>query len=133
MKKKHIILFLSFLSFAFSNHMIAQTTKKYDMLLATISHPQAKILDFISNGLTVENTQLLSKNEYKTKRVIISKFTLSNGSFDELSFSRTYEKAISNYKQLANPDLEVRYNPFNTTRPRNSKVWDASVIFKETK
>ncbi len=133
MRKEYIILLFSFLSFAFSNHMIAQTTKKYDMLLATISHPQAKILDFISNGLTVDNTQLLSKNEYKTKRVIISKFTLSNGSFDELSFSKTYEKAVSNYKSLANPDLEIRYSPFSTIRPRNYKVWDASVIYKETK
>jgi hypothetical protein len=103
------------------------------MLLATIANPKAKIGDFISNGYTVDNTQLLSKNEYKTKRVIIAKFTLSNGSFDEVSFSKTYEEAVTNYKQLANPDLDIKYSPFDTSRPRNSKVWDSSVKYYENK
>jgi len=131
MKKTHLILLFSL--FWTSNNIIAQTTKEYDMLLATIANPKAKIGDFISNGYTVDNTQLLSKNEYKTKRVIIAKFTLSNGSFDEVSFSKTYEEAVTNYKQLANPDLDIKYSPFDTSRPRNSKVWDSSVKYYENK
>jgi hypothetical protein len=131
MKKTHLILLFSL--FWTLNNIIAQTTKEYDMLLATIANPKAKIGDFISNGYTVDNTQLLSKNEYKTKRVIIAKFTLSNGSFDEVSFSKTYEEAVTNYKQLANPDLDIKYSPFDTSRPRNSKVWDSSVKYYENK
>lgn len=135
---KKIIFIVLFMTFSVIIFGQSNSNIEYDMLLGTIRNPHATTYDFISNGFKVENTQLLSKSEYRNKKSIKKEFTDRKGNFDETSFQKTYEKAKKHYQLMGDPAFlkninEVKYSPFDVTRPRNSKVWDASVIYKETK
>lgn len=110
--------------------------KAHDMLLSTLSNPEAKTLDFIGNGVTPENTQLLKKDDYKNKDYIKSKFTDASGKFDEQSFDYAYNAALYNFntisdeRALENLD-EVEYEFYDWTRPSASKVRSVDIKYSK--
>lgn len=108
--------------------------KVNDMFLATIKNPNAKLYDFISNDIVSTNTQLLDKEDYKSKDVIKARFTTEEGKFDEVAFNNYYQHALINFNQLSNEDTikkldEVKYDAFDTSRPLDSKVFSVDVKF----
>ena len=105
-----------------------------DMFLATITNPQATTYDFLNNNVNPNNTQLLDIEEYKLNDYIKSQFTTADGVFDEESFNKAYKKAMFNFNQISSEeaikDLDnVKYNPFDTSRPKEAKVWDLDIKF----
>lgn len=110
--------------------------KLNDMLLETLANPSAKAYDFLSNGITAENTQILDKEEYKRKQTIQDQFKLSDGKFDEIGFNQAYQVALHNYNQISNEELvkkmdQVEYDPFDLTRPKNARTWSVDVKFSQ--
>lgn len=104
-----------------------ENIKAHDMLLSTLANPQAKTLDFIDNGITTENTQLLKKDEYKNKDFIKARFTGNDGKFDEKSFDYAYNVALYNFNNISNEKAlenldEVEYEFYDWTRPMDSKA-----------
>lgn len=75
-------------------------TKPNDIFVATVSAPDATLLDFLSNNLNVDNTSLLSKEEYLRTPFVKKKFTDSNGVFNNEQFEVFYNKAKENYNNL---------------------------------
>jgi hypothetical protein len=110
--------------------------KPNDMFLATINNPNAKTYDFINNNVTSENTQILSKDDYKHKDTIKAKFTNEEGKFDDVMFDNFYNVALYNYNQLSNEkaiaDLDVvEYDPFDSTRPKGAKLRAVEISFSQ--
>lgn len=110
--------------------------KTNDMLLETLANPNAKTYDFLNNGITSENTQLLDKSEYKRKDFIKEQFTQSDGKFDEQGFDNAYAFALHNLNNIANDELvekmdHVQYDPFDLSRPVGSKTWNVDVKFSK--
>ena len=68
--------------------------KPNDMFLATINNPNAKTYDFINNNVTSENTQILSKDDYRHKDTIQAQFTNEEGKFDDVMFDNFYNVEI---------------------------------------
>ena len=101
--------------------------KTNDMLLSTLSNPEAKTLDFINNGVTTDNTQLLGRDEYKNKSLIKEQFTNNEGTFNDDAFNYAYEVALNNFNAISNESAfnnldEVEYEFYDWTRPMASKV-----------
>lgn len=110
--------------------------KQNDMLLATLANPGAKPHDFLNNDLNPENTQLLDKDFYKSKRVIKEQFTLPDGKFDEQGFNNAYNLALNNYNLISNEESlkeleKVEYDPFDAMRPVGSQVYSVDVKFSK--
>ena len=113
-----------------------EITKPNDILVATINNPGATTSDLKSLQLSIENTGLLSKDDYKAKQYIKDQFTDDKGKFNELSFNNFYDQASQHYKELGNDqyfkDLEtIEYSPFDLTRPKDSKTFSVNVEYSK--
>jgi hypothetical protein len=73
--------------------------KQNDMLVATISKADLSATDLLKNNLTLENTQLLPREEYKKYKYIQDKFE-KDGKFDEELYNKYYDVAYQNYQHL---------------------------------
>ena len=116
------------------NENITNRNITNDMFLATVSNPQATTYDFLNNNVNPSNTQLLDIEEYKLNDNIKSQFTTADGAFDEDSFNKAYKMAMFNFNQISSEeaikDLDsVKYNPFDTSRPKEAEVWDLDIKF----
>ena len=116
------------------NENITNRNVTNDMFLATITNPQATTYDFLNNNVNPNNTQLLDIEEYKLNDNIKSQFTTAEGAFDEESFNKAYKMAMFNFNQISSEeamkDLDsVKYNPFDTSRPKEAEVWDLDIKF----
>lgn len=77
--------------------------KPNDIFVATLHKADASVYDLAKSGITSENTQILSKEDYKQSEFIKSKFT-ENGKFDEGKFDQYYNLALAKFQEL---DQEV--------------------------
>lgn len=110
--------------------------KTNDMLLATMSNPEAQVLDFVGNDVRPDNTQLLAKDDYKSKDYIKEQFTTEDGKFDEQTFDMAYNMALSNYNKIANEKAmenldDVEYEMYDWTRPITSKVRSVDIKYSK--
>lgn len=72
--------------------------KEKDWIVATINNPDFNFSQFKEAGLTLDNTQLLSKDKYKESQFIQDTFSdKTTGKFDEASFDKFYENASKAY------------------------------------
>lgn len=80
--------------------------KENDMLLNMLANLQFNVTDFQSVGLTGDNTNLLSADEYKASEKITKHefFQDEFGQFDESKFDKFYEAAGYFYNQLSTQD-----------------------------
>ena len=96
--------------------------KQNDMLVATISKADLSATDLLKNNLTLENTQLLSREEYKKYKYIQDKFE-KDGKFDEELYNKYYDVAYQNYQHLDDQRLleavydELEYSQSSFFRP----------------
>lgn len=110
--------------------------KANDMLVATINNPNATTYDLMSLQLTPDNTGLLTKDEYKESKYIQDRFTTSDGVFDDISFDNAFLAAAYHYKEMTDDEYikslsEIKYSPFDITRPASAKTFNVSVEFSK--
>lgn len=103
--------------------------KPNDILIATLSSPQATAMDLLRNDINIDNTSLLSKEEYKNTPFIKKQFT-QDGVFNEDAFNKVYDAAASKYWELEDDNLYknleqyIEYSDTSRYRPLNSKKRD---------
>ena len=103
--------------------------KQNDWIVATINNPTFDAGDFqhISN-MTLDNTQLLSKDQYLKSRYIRENdlFKDSQGQFSEEKFDQFYKNAATNFKEFSTENIvdNYEYDMFDTMRPLQGKVKD---------
>lgn len=79
-------------------------TKEFDFFLLNQDNPEATTLDYTEQGFSGVNTQLLTPEEYKSKKLIQERFQTDNGKFDEVAFNKAYNTALFEYNKLVNPE-----------------------------
>lgn len=105
--------------------------KPNDILVATINNPELTPYDLLSNNITGENTSLLPKDAYKQSKYIQDTFKQDNGKFDDAAFNEVYKMAQNKFYNLTNEQYlkeldEVKYSPFDVTRPKFAKTFSVS-------
>ncbi|MDO4465483.1 MAG: hypothetical protein Q4C49_00535 [Bacillota bacterium] len=71
--------------------------KPNDIFVATLSNPNATSLDLLQNNINVNNTALLSRDQYKNTPLAKKVFTTEDGSFNEDAFNKAYDIAEQKY------------------------------------
>lgn len=113
-----------------------QALKPNDMFVATISNVEASTLDLIANDINFDNTQFLSKEEYKKTPFVQKMFTKDNV-FDESAFDQLYNVAAEKYKDLSDKksydSLEdfIEYDPFSASASLGSKKRNPFVSYEK--
>lgn len=106
--------------------------KENDWIVATLNNPEFTAADFKNiQGLSLDNTQLLSKDEYlKTPFVTENKaFKNEDGTFNKDKFEVFYNnqaKKFSDFQQENTLD-NYTYGFWDTARKPNSKVMDPKI------
>ena len=103
--------------------------KQYDIFATLLQNTQAKPEDLITSGLSPDNTELRTKDEYKNSELIKSQFTDINGKFDESGFDSFYDIANTYYQSMSDTAyleqaLTVPDSPLNINRKIGSKTYD---------
>lgn len=83
--------------------MSKKNKKPFDFLLLDMSNPEALASDYSDQGISGQNAQLLSPEEYKQSQTIQKAFTTEDGKFDEITFQEVYKNALTKYNQMVNP------------------------------
>lgn len=106
-----------------------ETNKPNDIFVATALAPKSDALTLLQNDININNTDLLSREEYKKTPFVKKQFT-KDGIFDENAFEQTYNLAESKYWELDDSQLyqnlakEVEYNSNSRYRPLHGKTRD---------
>ena len=98
-----------------------ESQKPNDILVATISAPNATLMDLIQNDINASNTQLLTMDEYKQSQYIQDKFT-KDGTFDNNAFEQYYTLAAQKFEDLRDEDL--------ATKLQKEIKWDPNSLYK---
>lgn len=101
--------------------------KQNDWIVATINNPTYDSQDFqYLAGLTLDNTQLLSKDEYLKSQFIRNNeaFKDKNGNFDEKVFNDIYQQAATKFQDFSteNEINDYQYSMWDTLRPKDGKI-----------
>lgn len=72
-----------------------------DMFLNVLYNPNFSLADFVSTGLTKDNTYIRDIDFYRTDRRTLNKMNEYYGRFDEESFKQYYARAVTYMNQLA--------------------------------
>lgn len=108
--------------------------KENDWLVATINNPGFTADDFRDvAGMTLDNTQLLSADEYLKSDFIRENklFTNERGEFNEQKFRDFYKQKTQEFQSFAT-DASVdnyEYGLWDTTRPADGRVRDSGFKF----
>lgn len=104
-----------------------EITKPNDIFAAVLQAPDLNVFDLAKSNMSLENTQLQSKDFYKTNDVVKQAFTKEDGNFDELAFNNAYNKAAQTYSELGNDEQLVQaleWDPQDFTAPLEGKHFD---------
>ena len=98
-------------------------TKENDWFAANLGNPDFSPEDFKSiGGLSIDNTQFLSREEYKNKPKVKEIFTDENGKFDEICnkyfsvfshIAQKNQKKRKKVKHIQNHQMKVKKNKMN--------------------
>lgn len=75
--------------------------EKKDWFGLYYSNQDKTYVDFLQGGITPNNIELKSPDEYKKNEKIVQAFTLPDGKFDDNAFTTFYNKALSSYNTLS--------------------------------
>ena len=95
-----------------------------DAFVAYLTTPQAGLSDYLKSGLTVDNTQLLAMDEYKSLPSIQKIFSDQDGVFNNDAFEKMYVQAEQKYLELADQEALynlLEYSPTSRYAPLGSK------------
>lgn len=100
--------------------------KENDWIVASINNPDFTNSDFKNIlGITEDNVQMLSKDEYKNSQYIKDIFKKEDGSFDENKFNSYYDNRLSEFNKFNESDQLVdnfEYSLFDTRQKSDSKI-----------
>lgn len=127
MKKKIMFLILCLFIGIHAYSQGGNISKQYDYLVLKIKQPTYGAAMFKYNEITPQNTQFLSKSEYRSKPFVVKRFTV-NGSFDEAEWNRFYDLLSEewyrfcywDYQSCAN--IEVHNSNSDRFKPTNVKI-----------
>lgn len=97
--------------------------KQNDWLVAGLLNPEFNTSDFLISGLTPDNTQLLTAEQYKKSQFVRDRFT-ENGVFNEQAFDDFYRSRASEFGRLQSMDVKDTfvYSPFDTKAKPDSNI-----------
>ena len=97
--------------------------KQNDWLVAGLLNPEFNTSDFLISGLTPDNTQLLTAEQYKKSSFVRDRF-IEDGVFNEQKFDDFYKKRAEEFGKLQSMDVKDTfvYSPFDTKAKPNSSV-----------
>ena len=97
--------------------------KQNDWLVAGLLNPEFNTSDFLISGLTPDNTQLLTAEQYKKSQFVRDRFT-ENGVFNEQAFDDFYKSRASEFGRLQLMDVKDTfvYSPFDTKAKPDSNI-----------
>ena len=110
-----------------------------DILVATLSNPQATTLDLVKSNIMPNNTGFLSMDEYRDTKLVKRTFTDDKGIFNEDAFKTTYLAAGKKYQELTDKDVytnlekELEYSPTSMYKPRGAKTYSTSPALLKVK
>ena len=70
--------------------MINEIKKPNDIFVSVLTDPSASITNLMASGLNVDNTGLLSPEQYKQSDFVKKQFTDQNGKFQDDKFNQAY-------------------------------------------
>ena len=79
--------------------------KKNDFFATLVKNQDLSITDLRDNGITPENSALLSKSDYKSMPQVQEAFKDDNGKFDEKKFNAAYDNAHILYAHFASDEF----------------------------
>lgn len=96
--------------------------KQNDWIVAGLSNPDTTTSEFLISGLNIDNTQLLSPDQYKKSSFVREKFT-NNGNFNEQAFDSYYRQRVSEFNRLQSLDIKdtFLYNPLDPRAAKGKK------------
>lgn len=106
--------------------MMEEKQKQNDAFVSFLSNPNATVKDYLQNGITAENTQLLSLEEYKETPLVKKKFSDENGVFNQDLFEKAYTVAAEKYFELGDEEgfqNFLEYSPTSRYSPIGSKMF----------
>lgn len=103
--------------------------KQNDWIVATINNPTFDAGDFQHiSDMTLDNTQLLSKDQYLKSRYIRENDLFKNdqGEFSEELFDRFYQDAAQKFAEFSTEDIvdNYEYSMWDVMRPKEGKIKD---------
>ena len=106
-----------------------RTMKQNDWLVASLNNPDFSPQDFKDvSGMTLDNTQFLSKDTYKKLPYIRNKQEFQNdeGQFSDEKFDSFYKNISDTFNTFSTEDSvdNYEYSIWDINRPTNSKVKD---------
>ena len=112
--------------------------KQNDWLVANINNPTYDSQDFrYISGLTLDNTQMLSKEDYLKSDFIRNNeaFKDQNGSFDEKIFQDIYEQAAQKFSDFSADDEvdNYQYSMWDVLRPDDAEVKNPNFTLSKEK
>lgn len=106
--------------------------KENDWIIATMNNPTFDVGDFqYIADMTLDNTQLLSKDQYLKSKYIRESDLFKNeqGEFSEDSFNEFYQKAAQKFKEFSTEDIvdhyDYKYSMWDVTRPKEGRIKDS--------
>lgn len=101
--------------------------KKNDWIVASINNPTYDPQDFkYLSGMNLDNTQMLSKDEYSKSPFIqnADKFKDKNGDFSQSLFDTFYKDSAQKFADFSTEDQvdDYQYSMWDVTRPDNAKI-----------
>lgn len=106
--------------------------KPNDILVSTLTNGKAEVQDLISNGINVNNTQLLDPDSYRNLPFVKRAFADEKGNFREDMFTAAYKAAAEQYQELAdvrtydNVTKYIEYNKNDIFAPIQAKKANVS-------
>lgn len=101
--------------------------KQHDWIIANMNNPTFTVGDFQTIAdMTLENTQLLSKDKYLQNEKVRSNpmFQDNNGEFSEDKFNKFYENSSNSFKVFSTEQVidNYEYDLWDIRRPKNGRI-----------
>lgn len=109
--------------------------KKHDWFAANLFQPDMSIDDFYNAGITPANTEIKSKDEYRSNPKVVELFS-STGEFDEKAFEKAYNNALLTFNKYSTTEFnnkvlsEYEFDPAEWRAPIGSNKKDTTTYFE---
>lgn len=109
--------------------------KKHDWFAATLFQPELTTEDFFNAGIIPNNTEIKSRDYYKSLPSVVEKFTVDN-KFNEKAFNQTYDNALLSFNKYSTDEFdklvlnEYEYDPAEWRAPIGSKIKNIDSYFQ---
>lgn len=92
--------------------------KQNDYIIASLNNPEFNPGDFRTLGMDLDNTQMLSKDEYLKSDYIKQNdaFKDENGEFSKSKFDTFYDNSLRNFQTFSDIETDFQYDMFDYRR-----------------